>query len=100
MERSTGLIARKGCSEQRKGCSQSLEYSGNIRYDYFCPLKDDSTVLLIDSWTSQHAINLHHESTMMKTIIALREKYDLHMIVERYVSDDEISDTDQQFIRK
>lgn len=73
---------------------------GNIRYDYFCPLKDDSTVLLIDSWTSQHAINLHHESTMMKTIIALREKYDLHMIVERYVSDDEISDTDQQFIRK
>ena len=27
MERGTGLIERKGCSERRKGCSQSPEYS-------------------------------------------------------------------------
>lgn len=73
---------------------------GNLRYDYFCPLGDDSTVLMIDSWTSQHAIDLHHESPMMKTIMALREKYDLHMRVERYVSDAETPDTDQRFIRK
>lgn len=73
---------------------------GNIRYDYFCPLGDESTVLLIDSWTSQHAIDLHHGSPMMKTIIALREKYDLHMTVERYVSDSEMPDADWQFIRK
>lgn len=73
---------------------------GNLRYDYFCPLGDDSTVLLIDSWADQHAIDLHHASPMMKTIIALREKYDLHMTVERYVSDSEMPDSDQKFIRK
>ena len=73
---------------------------GNIRYDYFFPMGDESTVLLIDSWVSQQAIDLHHKSPMMKTIIALREKYDLHMSVERYVSADEMPDADRQFIRK
>jgi hypothetical protein len=30
----------------------------------------------------------------------LREKYDLHMSVERYKSDDSMPETDHQFIRK
>jgi len=34
-------------------------------------------------------------------IAKLREKYDLHMIVERYISDEEgVPDNDQAFIRK
>lgn len=37
---------------------------------------------------------------MMKTIFRLREKYDLHMKVERYVSDDVIPETDDKLIRK
>lgn len=35
---------------------------------------------------------------MMDTLAELREKYDLHMTVERYVSDD--SEVDSEFIRK
>ena len=27
--------------------------TGNIRYDYFSPLGDEETVLLIDSWENQ-----------------------------------------------
>ena len=73
---------------------------GNLRYEYFCPLGDDSTVLLIDSWASQQSLDLHHASPMMQTIISLREKYDLHMRVERYVSGDETPDTDRPFIRE
>lgn len=74
---------------------------GNIRYEYFFPLNDESTVLLIDSWENQQAIDVHHESPMMKTIIELREKYDLHMKVERYVSDDEgIPKADAVFIKE
>ena len=73
---------------------------GNLRYEYLCPLGDDAAVLLIDSWASQQAIDRHHASPMMKTIIALREKYDLHMKVERYISDTEMPAADQQFIRK
>jgi quinol monooxygenase YgiN len=32
---------------------------GNIRYDYFCPMNDAETVLLIDSWKNQKAIDIH-----------------------------------------
>ncbi|AQP42195.1 antibiotic biosynthesis monooxygenase [Streptococcus gallolyticus] len=71
---------------------------GNLRYDYFFPANDPETVLLIDSWENQKAIDVHHASPMMDTLAELREKYDLHMTVERYVSDD--SEVDSEFIRK
>ena len=71
---------------------------GNLRYQYFQPLDDPETILLIDSWTDQDAIDVHHASPMMAQLAALREKYDLHMTVERYVSED--IGTDERFIRK
>ena len=61
---------------------------GNIRYEYFFPIDDKETVLLIDSWKDQHSIDIHHASPMMAKIAELRVKYDLHMKVERYVSDE------------
>lgn len=74
---------------------------GNLRYDYFFSAADPETVLLIDSWTSQEAIDVHHATPMMETIAALREKYDLHMSAERYFrADEDVSATDQSFIRK
>ena len=73
---------------------------GNLKYEYFQSIDDAETVLLIDSWQDQESIDIHHASTMMKTIMDLREKYDLHMSVERYKSDDSMPETDHQFIRK
>ena len=73
--------------------------SGNIRYDYFFPMDDAETVLLIDSWENQEAINIHHKTPMMNKIMELREKYNLHMKVERYISDDEIPQADQKYIK-
>ena len=52
---------------------------GNERYEYFIPMKDPETVLLIDAWTDEAALDAHHQSVMMKELAALREKYDLHM---------------------
>ena len=75
------------------------EEAGNIRYEYFFPIKDSETVLLIDSWESQEAIDIHHASDMMQTITELREKYDLHMKVERFVSAD-TPESENQFINK
>lgn len=72
---------------------------GNVRYEYFFPIKDSETVLLIDAWESQDAIDAHHASSMMQTIAQLREKYDLHMRVERYVSAD-VPESENQFIRR
>lgn len=74
---------------------------GNLRYDYFFPMEDEETVLLIDSWKDQRALDAHHASPMMKRIAKLREKYDLHMTVERYVSDENgIPAADAAFIRQ
>ena len=72
---------------------------GNIRYDYFYPVNDSETVLLIDSWENQEAIDVHHRTSMMNTIFRLREKYNLHMKVERYISDDKIPETDKKYIK-
>ena len=80
---------------------------GNLRYEYYLPFGEEAasgddtseTVLLIDSWENQEAIDLHHATPMMKTIAELREKYDLHMTIERFVSDDKIPEQDKAFIR-
>ena len=74
---------------------------GNLRYEYFFPMDDPETVLLIDQWRDQAAIDVHHASPMMAQIAALREKYDLHMKVERFVSDDSaLPEKDMQFIKR
>ena len=74
---------------------------GNLRYEYFVPIEDPETVLLIDSWREQEALDVHHASPMMARIAALREKYDLHMKVERYVTDTEdAAGGDKKFIRE
>ena len=73
--------------------------AGNLRYEYYQSFDDPETVLLIDSWEDQAAIDLHHASSMMATIAALREKYDLHMTVERF-TDADAPATDSRFIRK
>ena len=80
---------------------------GNLRYEYYLPFGEEKsvddtseTILLIDSWENQEAIDLHHATPMMKTIAELREKYDLHMTIERFVSDDKIPEQDKAFIRR
>ena len=47
---------------------------GNLRYEYFQPLNDPETILLIDSWSDQAAIDAHHASPMMKQLARLRDK--------------------------
>ena len=74
--------------------------AGSLRYEYFVPLEDPETVLLIDSWRDQAALDAHHASPMMAQLAALRDKYDLHMKAERYTSDDSAPDSDAGFLRR
>lgn len=60
---------------------------GNERYEYFFPMEDAETVLLIDRWKDQEALDIHHKSEMMKQIAELRDKYKLRLRVERYVEE-------------
>ena len=74
---------------------------GNLRYEYYLSLDDPETILLIDQWRDQAAIDAHHASPMMGEIAALREQYDLHMTVERFVTDDdELPEQDLKFIKR
>ena len=73
---------------------------GNIRYEYFFPMDDKEAVLLIDSWKDRNSLDRHHLSPMMEKITALRNKYNLHMQVERYISDESgVPEEDKKFIR-
>ncbi len=70
---STGVVAAVRAEE------------GNERYEYFFPMEAPETVLLIDRWRDQEALDIHHKSPMMAQIAALRDKYHLRLRVERYV---------------
>ena len=70
--KSSGLVDRVRAEE------------GNLRYEYFFPMDDGETALLIDAWENEEALGLHHKSPMMKEIAALREKYHLKMRVQKF----------------
>ena len=72
---STGIVAAIRAEE------------GNEKYEYFFPMEDPETVLLIDRWRDQKALDIHHKTEMMTQIAALRKKYGLYMRVERYVEE-------------
>ena len=65
---------------------QVRQERGNKRYEYFFSENDPETVLLIDCWENQEALDLHHNSPMMEKIAYLRNKYNLKMRVEQYIS--------------
>ena len=99
---SNGSARAFAAEMEEKGIADAIRAEkGNEKYEYFIPLKDPETVLLIDSWKDQESLDKHHASDMMNQIAELRDKYDLHMNVERYVSDTEgVPDKDKAFIRK
>lgn len=99
----TNGSARKFVEEmEQTGTVEAIRAEkGNKKYEYFYPKDDPETVLLIDSWESQQDIDSHHKTPMMQKIMQLREKYDLHMRVERFIEDaGGVPHQDNAFIRK
>ena len=78
--------------------AQIRKEEGSLRYEYFIPLEDEESVLLVDSWENQSALDRHHKLPLMNKIKQLREKYDLHMEVEKYTP---LADgKDEKYIRR
>ena len=72
---------------------------GNLRYEYYHPIDDKETILLIDNCENQEALDEHHKSETMNKIMKLRNKYDLHMKVERYILENN-NEKDNKYIKK
>ncbi|MDD3457784.1 antibiotic biosynthesis monooxygenase [Sphaerochaeta sp.] len=81
--------ARKFAEEMKlSGTVDAIrDEEGNERYKYFFSMDDSETVLLIDRWKDQDALDFHHKSEMMKMIAELRKKYKLRLRTERYIND-------------
>lgn len=66
----TGLNgnARKFAEEMiAKGVVEDIRAKdGNLQYEYFLPMEDPETILLIDKWKNQEALDLHHSSPAIK----------------------------------
>ena len=56
--------ARKFAEEMTAGGTVAAirAEAGNLRYEYYQSLEDPETILLIDSWADQAAIDVHHAS--------------------------------------
>ena len=86
--------------ENSENADQVRTEPGCMKYEYFFAFSDPETVVLIEYWQDQAALDLHHATPMMGQISKLREIYDLHMKVERFLPDDAgVPDSDRQFIR-
>ena len=59
--------ARRFAEEMEKEgvADQIRAEDGNEKYEYFVPLDDPETILLIDSWRDQESLDRHHASEMM-----------------------------------
>ena len=96
----TNCSARRFVEEMRSSglVAQIRKEEGNLCYEYFFPLEDEESVLLVDSWENQSALDRHHKLPLMNQIKELREKYDLHMEVQKYTSLED--DKDEKYIRR
>ncbi len=60
---------------------------GNECYEFFTSVRDKETLLLVDRWEDDDALHYHHNSDEMKKIAELKDKYELELKVERYVTE-------------
>ena len=73
---------------------------GCIQYGYYFPYDNPNTVILIDEWKDQYALDAYHASDLMKQVAMLREKYDLHVTSRRLIDDISNAHIDDRFLRK
>ncbi len=98
----TGEYASAFAEEMIKSgiCDEIRKEPGNISYQYYIPLNgDNKTVLLIDQWKNQAALDVHHALPLMKQIAELRDKYHLSMRVHRFI-EEAVPESDQKYIKK
>ncbi len=75
--------------------------SGSITMNLYYTGTDGNARKFVEEMESNGTADAHHTTSMMQTITALREKYDLHMSAERYHrAGEDVPTADETFIRK
>ena len=73
---------------EKSGIADTIRnMDGNEGYEYFYSVRDKETILLVDRWKNDDALHFHHNSDHMKKQAELKDKYDLELKVERYVTE-------------
>lgn len=57
---------------------------GNMQYDYFLPVDDANTVLLLEKWESVDAQKIHTETDNFKKLGEIKAKYVASVDIEKY----------------
>lgn len=86
------ILLLVGCGNNKQ--DNNMPITINLRYSGV----NGNALKFAQEMLSSGTVDAHHATPMMATIAALREKYDLHMTVERYTGAD-MPETDNQFIR-
>ncbi len=58
--------------------------SGNIRYEFYCPVDVEDSILLLEQWTDFSAIETHRAMDHIKTLIELKKDYVLNTQIDRF----------------
>ena len=82
----TGEKAKEFAAEMETGGLQTAVKAedGCLQYDYFLPTQDANTVLLLEKWRDQAAIEQHNAGENMVKLKATKAKYGLETKIERY----------------
>ena len=91
--------AKKFVKEMEAIAARIREEEGNLGYEYYFSASDPETVLLVDRWRDQRALDVHHASPMMQQIITLRDKYGLSVRAERFLSEENVPKSDEKFLQ-
>lgn len=62
----------------------SKQEPGNLLYQYFYPINDESSVLLIESWTNTNAQVAHGKTEQFKKLSDLKKEYVEEVIIKKY----------------
>ncbi len=57
---------------------------GNMQYDYFLPVDDVNTLLLLEKWESVEAQKIHTETDNFKKLGEIKAKYVATVDIEKY----------------
>lgn len=81
----SGAQAKNFAEAMQQGLrSEVLSEDGCLQYDYFLPIGREDSVLLIEHWRDQRALDAHAAGEPMAKLKALKASYSLETSIERF----------------